>query len=82
MKVRVFVTVGKEERVEEQRKVSRKVSCLKSRTQGPVAAISEKEKTLGTMLLTCNMADQESLGKQFKLLDFSSVSLFLKEYVL
>ena len=25
---------------------------------------------------------QKSLGKQFKLLDFSSVSLFLKEYVL
>ena len=29
----------------------------KSRPQGPVAAISKKEKTLGTMLLTCIMAD-------------------------
>ena len=29
----------------------------KSRPQDPVAAISKKEKTLGTMLLTCIMAD-------------------------
>ena len=32
----------------------------KSRPQGPVAAISKKEKTLGTMLLTCVMADQKA----------------------
>ena len=30
----------------------------KSRPQGPVAAISKKEKTLGTMLFTCVMADE------------------------
>ena len=63
MKVRVFVTVGKEEKVIQQSKVSctllspMKFVSYKSRPQGPVAAISKKEKTLGTMLLTCIMAD-------------------------
>ena len=58
-----FVTVGKDEKVKQQREGSftllwpMKFVGYKSRPQGPVAAISKKEKTLGTMLLTCIMAD-------------------------
>ena len=47
----------------------------KSRPHGPVAAISKKEKTLGTMLFTCVMADDG--GPESINIEGVIISLFL-----